>query len=259
MKITKFRRTLLDRLAEASEDHPLELEGQELRAARWLVEHGLAKRADPGFYAEATAPAPTLATLAKPHVVATAGRWDIRFGAGRARIDFDEQESLYRWTATTEAGESFGESFHWDLAMLAAWSATAIFELPAQVELEAGELEDLIARARATVDDGVGIIRAALERRTGFRWSVRRGKGSRREAIYIKAASSRLVGTAMTGHDSALLGALLGLRSAINRFHGATIEARMGARADAVRSITGWLDPALPIDEQRWLLEELRR
>ncbi len=244
--MTPFRREVLRRLAEATE--PLELGGAELRAARWLTKHGFAVETDGRFSADAGPEEEVAAELGRPHVRGPdireparrglPGRWEVRFGAGEATIVFDPSARIYEWTARSASGESFGESAYWGLAMLAAWSATAVHELPPRIKMEADELEGLIERARSTVG-AVAILRHLLERRTGFRWSVRRGKGKWQEHIYIKAANPRLLGTSMTGHDAALLGALLG-RTAVNLHHGATIAPSLGGPAAAVRAISGW-------------------
>jgi hypothetical protein len=62
-----------------------------------------------------------------------------------------------------------------------------------------------------TREDAVKAIRSALRSRSGRAWSVRAGRGSVFEWIYITAPSSRLVDDQMTAEDCTDLGRLLGL------------------------------------------------
>ena len=177
--------------------------------------------------------------LARPRVKACPGsrQWRVQFGSLTAKItqiDDLPGQPRFGWLVEVKAGVKFisGDALRWDTAFLAAWSSAARYDLPQAVGVTEPELRRLVERAEA---DPAQVLREVLHLRTGFRWSVRRGRGKQRDEIHIKARSGRLHGNAMTPHDAALLAALLD-RKFVNPHHGATVRSD---RRTAICSILG--------------------
>jgi hypothetical protein len=192
------------------------------------------------------------ASLPKPKITATDyERWvvDFRNGAiGEVWIDEGDRSALpirrHRWVVRTVEGEpwsAWGVSNGRDLAMRAMWCRAASLSPPPRIEItsEDGTAEAIAYRAERS-DSGSGcaeILRDLLHRRTGFRWSVRIGRGTSRSILTIGPVGARAVNDAMSAHDAALLASIV--REEFINPQGYSIGRRPGDRSRTALAIIG--------------------
>lgn len=188
--------------------------------------------------------------LPKPIVRATSGSlsegpWTIEFGSGitaRVRINREDRSiypsKRYDWKLRGVGMSAHGHCFSWSSTYLQLWCrASKARPLPG-LELSTFELRRQVERVeRGDAKETVSVLRELLRRRTGFAWSVRRGRGSSSEFVTVAAVPSRRVRGAMTPHDAALLAGVLG-EDLVNP-RGVRVEPDGAARASVVRAIAG--------------------
>jgi hypothetical protein len=168
--------------------------------------------------------------LAQPRITAWPGRLLVRFGSSTAEIRH-EPGNIYRWAV----GDHTGEALTFDVAFLRAWGVAARGELPPPVvEPELAAIVDKVKDDAAWTAD---CLRDLLRKRTGFSWSVRRGRGRAADRIYVKPPRRRLLASgSMRGEDAAFLAAIFG---SANLHHGVTVPPTRHARAAALWSVAG--------------------
>jgi hypothetical protein len=167
---------------------------------------------------------------------------------GEVWIDESDRSALpirrHRWVVRTAEGEpwsAWGVSNSRDLAVRAMWCRAASLSPTPRIELtsEAGTAEAIAYRAERSdsASDCAEILRDLLHRRTGFRWSVRIGRGSSRSILTIGPVVARAVNGAMSAHDAALLASIVH-EEFINP-QGYSIGRRPGDRSRAALAIIG--------------------
>lgn len=160
-------------------------------------------------------------------------RWTIRLdSSAQGKFGWSCQRC---WTVSERGWSSTSE-----IAFAVVWCRVAADRFrPDPIELaDDFELRRLAERAeKGTAKESTEIFRGLLERRTGFRWSVRKARHSDKITICMAPKRCR-DGKVMRPRDVALLAAVLGDGDLVpNR--GITIGEQRGDRAAAIYKIAG--------------------
>lgn len=181
--------------------------------------------------------------LLHPRVRAHAGGlWTVWFGNGASaliEVDRDDRSawpsSAHRWRVDGFELKATGVAYSRDNAMRAVWCHAARLSPPPPLEVDVLELARRVDRAEPS--EAAAAIRKLLEQRTDRRWSVRVGKGSKRDEITIGGRGPLSAG------EAALLAVVLAVDYVGPMGH--TIHARIGHRSRAVLAIVGTPTPEL--------------
>ena len=167
-----------------------------------------------------------------------AGAVSLRACGRDARVEASEPDSFRRVRASWSVGTESGEAGRLDLA-LQALLVSAVRQAglgPEAVEIDSARALEIRA-ALGSVDASADVLRSLIVAQTGRRWSVRVGRGRRRDVIDIAALPSRLVAGRMRIDDAATLAVLAGL-DVVNPA-GAWSLADLFARGRAVDRLLG--------------------